>query len=131
MFRLLSIASIHTRAFMRQYMPSNIILDRIRTRRGLKWGPLAMLLAVPYAAVAYWLTAVIKAGEPEWLYLIVLVCLWSALKMIWIGPVSLVVLARTRHAEAAAMEPCRAHRRALSRRRDLCVRLSHRDGASR
>lgn len=99
MFRLLWIASIHTRAFMRQYMPSNIILDRIRTRRGLKWGPLAMLLAVPYAAVAYWLTAVIKAGEPEWLYLIVLVCLWSALKMIWIGPVSLINLARYRYTQ--------------------------------
>ena len=100
MFRLLWIASTHIRAFMRRYMPSNIILDLVRTRRGLKWGPVAMLVAAPYAAAAYWLTVVIESGGPEWLYFLVLVCLWSALKMIWIGPVSLVVLARTRHAEA-------------------------------
>jgi Na+/proline symporter len=100
MFRLLWIASTHVRIFMRRYMPSTIILDYVRTRRGLKWGPVVMLLAAPYAVAAYWLTAWIEGGGPEWLYLLVLVCLWSAFKMIWIGLVSLVVLARTRHAEA-------------------------------
>lgn len=97
MFRLLWIASIHTRTFMRRYMPSNIILDRVRTRRGLKWGPLAMLLAVPYIAVAYWLTVLIEAGSPGWLYLFVFICLWSAFKMLWIGPVSLITLTRSRY----------------------------------
>lgn len=96
MFRLLWIASIHTRTFMRRYMPSNIIFDRVRTRRGLKWGPLAMLLAVPYIAVAYWLTVLIGTGGPGWFYLFVFICLWSAFKMLWIGPVSLILLARTR-----------------------------------
>ncbi|WP_188043294.1 sulfate permease [Changpingibacter yushuensis] len=73
-------------------MPSNIILDLARTRRGLNWGPVAMLLAAPYAVAAYWLTAWIKADGPELPYFLVLVCLWSALKMIWIGPVSIVLL---------------------------------------
>ena len=95
MFHLLWIASIHTRTFMRRYMPSNIILDCVRTRRGLKWGPLTMLLAVPYAAVAYWLTEFIDAGGPGWLYLVVLVCLWSAFKMLWAGPRRLVAVLRT------------------------------------
>lgn len=104
MFRLLWIASIHTRTFMRRCMPSNIILDRVRTRRGLKWGPLAMLLAVPYIAVAYWLTVLIEAGSPGWLYLFAFICLWSALKMIWIGPVSLILLARTRLIERKARQ---------------------------
>lgn len=99
MFRLLWIASIHIRAFMRRYMPSNIALDLVRTRRGLKWGPVAMLLAAPYAVAAYWLTVVIESGGPEWLYLLVLVCLWSALKMISIGPVSLINLARYRYTQ--------------------------------
>jgi hypothetical protein len=99
MFRLLWIVSVHTRAFMRRYMPSNIILDRVRRRRGLKWGPLAMLLAVPYAAVAYWLTTLIEVGGPGWLYLIVFLCLWSAFKMLWIGPMSMVLLAHIRLAE--------------------------------
>lgn len=96
MFRPLWVASIHIRIFMRRYMPSNIILDHVRTRRGLKWGPVAMLLAAPYAVAAYWLTAWIKAGGPEWLHLLVLVCLWSALKMIWSGPISLILLTRVR-----------------------------------
>lgn len=94
MFRLLWIASIHIRVFMRRYMPSNIILDLVRTRRGLKWGPVAMLLAAPYAVAAYWLTVVIEAGGPEWPYLFIFVCMWSALKMFWIGPVSVVLLVK-------------------------------------
>lgn len=99
MFHLLWIASIHTRTFMRRYMPSNIILDGVRTRRGLKWGPLTMLLAVPYIAVAWWLTMLIEAGSPGWLYLFVFICLWSAFKIIWIGPVTLVLAFRARTAE--------------------------------
>ncbi len=100
MFRLLWIVSVHTRAFMRRYMPSNIVLDRVRTRRGMKWGPLAMLLAIPYVAVAYWLTVLIEAGSPGWLYLFVFICLWSAFKMLWIGPASLVLLFRARASES-------------------------------
>lgn len=38
MFRLIWIASFHTRDFLRRYMPTNIVLDRLRTRRVLKWG---------------------------------------------------------------------------------------------
>lgn len=38
MFRLLWTASVHTRYYLRRYMPTNIALDAIRTRRGLKWG---------------------------------------------------------------------------------------------
>lgn len=101
MFRLLWIASIHVRVFMRRYMPSNIILDHVRTRRGLKWGPVMMLLAAPYAVAAYLLTVVIESGGPEWLYLVVLVCLWSALKMIWVGPVSVALVLRARMSEKA------------------------------
>lgn len=52
MFRLIWIASIHTRDFLHRYMPSNIVLDRLRTRRGLKWGVPAMLLAIPYLVPA-------------------------------------------------------------------------------
>ena len=82
MFRLFWIASIHSRTLLRRYLPSNIIPDRVRTRRGLKWGPLAMLVAVPYIVVSYWLTVLIEAGSPRWLYLFVFICLWSAFKML-------------------------------------------------
>lgn len=102
MIRLLMIASIHIRDFMRRYMPSNILLDRIRTRRGLKWGIPAVLLAIPYFAVAHWCTTIIGNDGPGWLNLVVLVCVWSAFKMLWIGPVSLVHLLRAKASEHRA-----------------------------
>lgn len=36
MIRLLWIASAEVHYFLRRYMPSNIVLDLIRTRKGLK-----------------------------------------------------------------------------------------------
>lgn len=99
MIRLLMIASIHIRDFMRRYMPTNILLDLIRTRRGLKWGTPAMLLAIPYFVVAYWCTTIIGNGGPGWLNLVVLICVWSAFKMLWIGPVSVGLLIRIRRQE--------------------------------
>lgn len=105
MFRLIWFASIHFRSFMRRWMPTNIVLDKVRTRRGLKWGIPAMLLAIPYLYAASLLIVIIRDGGPGWLNLVVLVAMWSALKMLWIGPVSLVLLARVRiheHAERRA-----------------------------
>lgn len=96
MFRLIWGASVHTRYFLRRYMPTNILLDVVRTRRGLKWGVPVMLLAIPYLYVAGILTVVIRDGGPGWLNLLVILAIWNALKMIWIGPISLVLLVRAR-----------------------------------
>ena len=76
MIRQLWTLSVHTRAFLRRYMPANILLDAIRTRRGLKWGVPAMLLAVPYLLAASTFTTLITDGGPGWLNLLVLLCLW-------------------------------------------------------
>jgi len=51
MLRLIWALSVHTRNFLRRYMPTNRLLDVIRTRRGLKWGVSAMLLAIPYLLI--------------------------------------------------------------------------------
>lgn len=102
MIRQLWTLSVHTRAFLRRYMPTNILLDAIRTRRGLKWGIPAMLLAVPYLLTASICTTLIADGAPGWLNVLVLLCLWNAMKFIIIGPVSLVLLIRTRIREALA-----------------------------
>ena len=98
MIRQLWTLSIRTRAFLRRYMPTNILLNTIRTRRGLKWGVPAMLLAAPYLLAASICTNLIDNGAPGWLYLVVLLCVWNALKLLWIGPLSLIqlVLIRTR-----------------------------------
>lgn len=108
MIRQLWTLSVQTRAFLRRYMPTNILLDAIRTRRGLKWGVPAMLLAVPYLLAASTFTTLIADGGPGWLNLLVLLCLWNTMKFIIMGPVSLILLARVRVGEAAA---ARAERR--------------------
>ncbi len=99
MFRFIWAASVHTRHFLRRYMPTNILLDAIRTRRGLKWGGPAMLLVVPYLYVAGILRVLIEDGGPGWLHVLVLVCVWNAMKFAIMGPVSLVLLLRVRAAE--------------------------------
>lgn len=96
MIRLLWNASIHTRYFLRRYMPTNILIDAIRTRRGLKWGIPAMLLAIPYLLAAKLCTELLADGGPDLLNLLVLLFCWNAFKFIAIGPMSLLLLARTR-----------------------------------
>lgn len=99
MFRLIWLASVHTGYFLRRYMPTNVALDAIRTRRGLKWGVPAMLLALPYLYAASVLTVLIDDGAPGWLHLVVIVLVWNALKFAVMGPVSVVLLLRARARE--------------------------------
>ena len=111
MIRELWTVSVHTRAFLRRYMPTNILLDAIRTRRGLKWGVPAILLAAPYLLAASTFTTLIADGGPGWLNLLVFLCLWNTMKFIIMGPVSLNLLGRARLREGAAV---RAERRTMA-----------------
>lgn len=112
-------ASAHTRYFLRRYMPTNILLDTIRTRRrGLKWGVPAMLLAIPYPLIAILCVQLIADGCPGWLHLLVLWAVWNMFKVLWIGPISVVLLIRARVREAITMRrgrPLRAPRLATAR----------------
>lgn len=92
MIRLLWALSAHARYYLRRYTPTNITLDAIRTRRGLKWGIPAMILAVPYFLAANYCLTLIEHGGPGWLNLLVLLFCWNALKFLIIGPVSVVLL---------------------------------------
>lgn len=92
--RLLWTGSVLTRDFLRRYMPTNILLDAIRTPRGLKWGVPAMLLTIPYFLIAASLVQAINDGGPAWLNVLVLLSIWNGLKMLWMGPLSLMLLAR-------------------------------------
>lgn len=96
MLRLLWNLSIRVRLFLRTYMPTNILLDALRTRRGLKWGVPAMLIAAPYLLGAWLLTVWIADGGPGWLNLLVLLFIWNGLKFLVFGPLSLLLLARAR-----------------------------------
>ncbi len=99
MFRLLWNLSIRVRLFLRTYMPTNILIDALRTRRGLKWGMPAMLIAAPYLLGAWLLTVWIADGGPGWLNLLVLLFIWNALKFLVNGPITLILLIRARIAE--------------------------------
>lgn len=84
-----------------QHAPTNLLLGAIRyRRRGLKWGIPAMLLLGGgyYFATAICYT-IIDRGGPGWLYLLVLLFAWNALKFFWIGPVSIIVLLTVRAQE--------------------------------
>ncbi|EWT06657.1 sulfate permease [Intrasporangium chromatireducens Q5-1] len=107
MIRLIWALSTHITSYLRRYMPANRLLDAIRTRPGLKWGLPAMLVAVPYLLIANICTTLIGDGGPGWLYLVVLLSIWNAMKFIIVGPVSLVLLVRARVQEAIARR--RAH----------------------
>lgn len=102
MIRLLWTISVHTRYYLRRYMPTNRVLDAIRTRRGLMWGVPAMLLAGPYLLIASVCTTLIADDGPRWLHLVVLWAVWNSMKFTVMGPVSLILLARARTQEAVA-----------------------------
>ncbi|MFC7620686.1 sulfate permease [Microlunatus sp. GCM10028923] len=87
------------RSYLRRFMPTNILLDHLRTSSGLRWGIPAMLLAVPYLAAAYLITVMIDNGAPGWVHLLVVTCVWNALKFVWNGPVSVVLLRRAQFAD--------------------------------
>ncbi len=99
MIRLILTVSSFIYAVLQRYAPTNIVLGWMRRRRGLKWGVPAMLLAAPYIVLAYWCSSVIRDGAPGWLNLVILLCLWNALKFVAIGPISVALLIRARYWE--------------------------------
>ncbi|GGM49708.1 hypothetical protein [Microbacterium saperdae] len=88
--------SIRTRIFLRRWMPTNILLDKLRTRRGLKFGVPAMLLGVVYILIAATCTGLIERGWSEWLYLVFFWAFWNGLMFLLFGPWSVILLTRVR-----------------------------------
>jgi len=87
---------------VRRFMPTNIMLDAIHTRRGLKWGVPAMLIAAPYVFAAVLCAGLMESGSTGWLSLLVVLFIWNALKFAIAGPATLVRLMLVRHREARA-----------------------------
>nr|BFF16528.1 hypothetical protein GCM10025730_00490 [Promicromonospora thailandica] len=87
-----------------RHAPTNLLLNTIRTRCGLKWSVPAMLLAVPYLYAAAICTTIVNDGGPGWLYLLVLLFVWNAFELLWIRPVTLLLMvgrtARSRRTHA-------------------------------
>ena len=102
MFALILGLTARTYYALRRFMPTNLVLDAIHTRRGLKWGVPAMLLAVPYAFAVAVCVGRVEAGGSGWLNVLALLFAWNALKFLGAGPVTLVRLLRVRGREGQA-----------------------------
>lgn len=114
MFRFIWTASVRVHDVL-SYAPTNLLLAAIRTRRGLKWGVPAMLLAVPYGAVASLCGTAVEEGGPGWLNLVLLLAAWNMLKFLIMGPVSVILLIQARLREAAGRRRPRRSGRAEER----------------
>lgn len=81
MIALMWKTSAAIRRYLRAYMPTNIALGRLRTRRGLKWAMPAAILIVPaYLFLAAMFSLAIDRGGPAWLHLLVVLYVWNAYK---------------------------------------------------
>lgn len=108
-FAILIARRPRTRGPISRLMPTNRLVDAVlHTRRGIKWGIPTMLLAVPYLLLAVMCRGFIEQGGPGWLNLLVIYGIWNATKIAWIGPISLIFLAR------AKIKEHYAHKRAVS-----------------
>lgn len=96
LIRTLWTLSVRSRTFLRRWMPTNILLDKLRTRRGLKWGVPVMALGILYLFAAAGSITLINRGWSPVLYIVFAVCLWNALKFLLFGPISLLLLAKAR-----------------------------------
>ena len=67
-----------------------------------------MLLAVPCLLIANVCVELFEDGSPGWLHLAVLWAIWNMLKMLWIGPLSAVLLIRARVRESVTAHSERA-----------------------
>jgi hypothetical protein len=96
-----------------RWLPSNILIRRVRTRAGLRFGiPLALLGGVYFIAGLGCLGAV-RLGGPGWWYLAMAVCWWTAAKLIGHGLYATLALPVVRVRENLAVR--RAIREASAR----------------
>lgn len=77
------------------FAPTNILVRRLRTRKGLKWAiPAAVVLVPTYLFAAAIATSMLDDGGPGWLNLVVLICIWNAIKFTGLGLFSPLLLIR-------------------------------------
>ncbi|GGO59939.1 hypothetical protein GCM10010910_04110 [Microbacterium nanhaiense] len=89
--------------FFQRCMPTNILINVLRTRRGLKWSMVTWLIAPIYYLLARWFAEIIEAGGSGWVYIVMGIASWDALKMFVAGPTLSVVLLVTKIREAVSI----------------------------
>ena len=86
-----------------RWLPSNRLTALLRTRRGHRWGIPAALLGVIYFVAGVACYGAVRLGHTEWLYLGMLICWWTALKLIAHGITAAIRLLGARTHENLAV----------------------------
>lgn len=80
-------------AFMATYMPTNRAVAWLRSPRGLKWAIPVSLVATPaYLFATSVCRVIIDDGGPEYLYVLVLLFAWNAMKFLVLGCLTPILL---------------------------------------
>lgn len=83
-----------------RFCPSNIVIRRVHTRSGIKWGALVGLAGVTVYGLLMVATGTIaRDGGPGWVNLFFIIGFWNACRFTVLIPVSVVRLLRVRHQE--------------------------------
>jgi len=83
-----------------RFCPSNIVLRRVHTRTGIKWGPLVGLAGIMvYGLVMGACGTIVRDGGPSWVNLFFIVGFWNTCRFTFLIPTSVVRLLRVRHQE--------------------------------
>ena len=85
---------------VQRFCPSNIVLRRVHTRTGIKWGPLVGLAGVVvYGLVMVATGTIVRDGGPGWVNLFFIIGFWNTCRFTFLIPTSVVRLLRVRHQE--------------------------------
>ncbi|MGH9057227.1 MAG: hypothetical protein ACRDYY_15410 [Acidimicrobiales bacterium] len=83
-----------------RFCPSNIVLRRVHTRSGIKWGSLVGLGGVVvYGLGMVAAGTIVRDGGPGWVNLFVIIGFWNTCRFTFLIPTSVVRLLRVRHQE--------------------------------
>ena len=84
-----------------RFCPSNIVLRRVHTRTGIKWGALVGLAGVAiYGLLMVACGTIVRDGGPGWVNLFFIVGFWNTCRFTFLIPTSVVRLLRMiRHQE--------------------------------
>lgn len=83
-----------------RFCPSNIVLRRVHTRTGIKWGPLVGLAGIAvYGLVMVATGTIVRDGGPGWVNLFFIIGFWNTCRFTFLIPTSVVRLLRVRHQE--------------------------------
>ena len=83
-----------------RFCPSNIVIRRVHTRSGIKWGPPVGLAGiVVYGLLMVACGTIVRDGGPGWVNLFFIIGFWNTCRFTFLIPTSVVRLLRVRHQE--------------------------------